>query len=104
MFNKLNSLAGTLGSAGVTDKAELQIKQFLSENWPAISQAVSLQVGTAALDALRDERMVGQVGKIAYGFLPGLVRVVMTEQDFIKFLTDNRMKAIEWIGAVASKG
>lgn len=99
MFGKLGQLAGS----ALSKDAEPQIRQFLSENWPSIANAIKQQLGTAAIDALRNDALIGQAGKIAYGFVPGMVRMALSEETFIKYLNDNRAKVLEWVSVAAKQ-
>lgn len=100
MFGKLGQLAGS----ALSHDAEPKIRQFLAENWPAISAAIKQQLGTAAADALRNDALVGQAGRIAYGFVPGVVRLAVSEEAFIGYINANRAKVLEWVGGAAKQG
>ncbi len=103
MFGKLSDLAGKVGGSALSSDAEPKIRQFLAENWPAISAAVKQQLGTVAVEALRDDTKVNQVAKIAYGFVPGMVRMAVSEQAFASYITENRAKVLEWIASSVAK-
>lgn len=82
---KVNGTDKLLGYVAVAiEQNKSKILPFIEDNAGEVSQA-----------ALRDDGNVEKLGGFIYAFLPGVVRLALKEETFIRFVLDNRNKLLD---------
>lgn len=80
---------------GTKDKLLGYIAEAIEQNKSKIIPFVKEKTGEASLAALRNDEHIEKLAGILYAFLPGLVRLALKEQVFVKFVLENRNKILD---------
>lgn len=81
--------------AGAKDKLLGYVAVAIEQNKPKILPFLKEKTGEASLAALRDDANVEKLGGFIYAFLPGVVRLALKEETFVRFVLENRNKLLD---------
>lgn len=88
---------------GDKDKLLDYVAAAIEQNKSKILPFIKEKTGEASLAALRDDSNVEKLGGYIYAFLPGVVRLVLKEATFVRFVLDNRDKLLDKLQAGEAK-
>ena len=77
------------------DKLLGYVAVAIEQNKSKILPFIKDKTGEASLAALRDDGNVEKLGAFIYAFLPGVVRLALKEETFVRFVLDNRNKLLD---------
>lgn len=77
------------------DKLLGYVAVAIEQNKPKILPFLKEKTGEASLAALRDDANVEKLGVFIYAFLPGVVRLALKEDTFVRFMLENRNKLLD---------
>lgn len=77
------------------DKLLGYVAVAIEQNKSRILPFIKDKTGEASLAALRDDNNVEKLGVFIYAFLPGVVRLAVKEETFVRFVLDNRDKLLD---------
>lgn len=77
------------------DKLLGYVAVAIEQNKPKILPFLKEKTGEASLAALRDDSNVEKLGVFIYAFLPGVVRLALKEDTFVRFMLENRNKLLD---------
>lgn len=77
------------------DKLLGYVAVAIEQNKSKILPFIKDKTGEASLAALRDDSNVEKLGGFIYAFLPGVVRLALKEETFVRFVLDNRNKLLD---------
>lgn len=83
------------GKPGNKEKILGYVASAIEQNKSRIIPFLKEKTGEASLAALRDDANVEKLASFIYAFLPGVVRLALKEQMFVRFMLDNRDKLLE---------
>ena len=81
--------------ASAKDKLLGYVAVAIEQNKSRILPFIKEKTGEASLAALRDDTNIEKLGGIIYAFLPGVVRLALKEEAFVRFVLDNRNKLLD---------
>lgn len=81
--------------AGAKDKLLGYVAVAIEQNKPKILPFLKEKTGETSLAALRDDANVEKLGGFIYAFLPGVVRLALKEETFVRFVLENRNKLLD---------
>lgn len=77
------------------DKLLGYVAEAIEHNKSQILPFIKDKIGEASLAALRDDSNVEKLGSFIYALLPGVVRLTLKEETFVRFALDNRNKLLD---------
>ncbi len=80
---------------GSKDKILGYVASAIEQNKSKIIPFLKEKTGEASLAAIRDDANVEKLASFLYAFLPGVVRLALKGQVFVRFMLDNRDKLLE---------
>lgn len=85
------------------DKLFGYVAVAIERNKSQILPFIKDKTGEAYLSALRDDSNMEKLGSFIYALLPGVVRVAVKEETFVRFVLDNRNKLLDKLLAVEAE-
>lgn len=79
----------------VKDKLLGYVAEAIEHNKSQILPFIMDKTGNASLAALRDDSNIERLGSVIYALLPGVVRLALKEDAFVRFVLDNRNKLLD---------
>lgn len=77
------------------DKLLGYVAEAIEHNKSQILPFIKDKVGEASLAVLRDDSNVEKLGSFIYALLPGVVRLTLKEEAFVRFVLDNSNKLLD---------
>ncbi len=77
------------------DKLFGYVAVAIEHNKSQILPFIKDKTGEASLAALRDDSNIEKLGSFIYALLPGVVRLALKEETFVRFVLDNRNKLLD---------
>lgn len=77
------------------DKLFGYVAVAIEQNKSQILPFIKDKTGEASLAALRDDGNIEKLGSFIYALLPGVVRLAVKEETFVRFVLDNRNKLLD---------
>lgn len=77
------------------DKLFAYVAVAIEHNKSQILPIIKDKTGEASLAALRDDSNIEKLGSFIYALLPGVVRLALKEETFVRFVLDNRNKLLD---------